>query len=267
MTGIDGKVAIVTGAASGIGRACAAALAREGANVIVADIDADGGGKTCEVIQSAGGRARFERLDVTSEEGWAAATAETEGREGALHILVNNAGLCISTPLLDMSFAAFKRQNAVNIDGVFLGTKAALPLMAKSGGGSIVNLSSVAGLKGIAGLAGYCASKGAVRLFTKAVALECARARNGVRVNSVHPGAIETPIWIKLTADGVLPELGANELADRMEATRAVSERATPLGVAGQPDDIAAGVVYLCSTEARFVTGSELVIDGGALTA
>ncbi len=267
MSGIEGKVAIVTGAASGIGRACARALAREGAAVIVADIDAAGAGETCTAIQSDGGSARFQPLDVTVEEAWTDAIAGIEHREGALHILVNNAGLCISTALLDMSFAAFRRQNAVNIDGVFLGTKSALPLMAKSGGGSIVNLSSVAGLKGIAGLAGYCASKGAVRLFTKAVALECARSRNGVRVNSVHPGAIETPIWIKLGSDGVMPDLGANELADRMEATRAASERATPLGAAGQPDDIAQGVVYLCSSEARFVTGSELVIDGGALTA
>ena len=267
MTGIEGKVALVTGAASGIGRATALALAKEGAAVIVADLDQKGGGETCDQISAAGGRGRFAALDVTSEDAWAGLIAEVERREGALHVLVNNAGLCISAPLLEMSFAAFRRQNAVNIDGVFLGTKAALPLIAKSGGGSIVNLSSVAGLKGVPGLSGYCASKGAVRLFTKAVALECGRARNGVRVNSIHPGAIETPIWVKMGAGGDMPELGANELADRMEATRAAAERATPMGAAGRPEDIAAGVVYLCSAEARFVTGSELVIDGGALTA
>jgi NAD(P)-dependent dehydrogenase (short-subunit alcohol dehydrogenase family) len=267
MTGIDGKVALVTGAGSGIGRACAAALAQAGASVIVADVDEKGGQESCRAIAAAGGQARFAPLDVTSEAAWAGAIAEVERREGALHILVNNAGICISARLLDMSFDAFKRQNAVNIDGVFLGTKAALPLIEKSGGGSIVNLSSVAGLKGVAGLSGYCASKGAVRLFTKAVALECAAAKNGVRVNSVHPGAIETPIWVKMRSGGEMPELGANELADRMEATRAAAERATPLRTAGQPEDIAGGVVYLCSAEARFVTGTELVIDGGALIA
>ncbi len=264
MSGIDGKTALVTGAGSGIGRACAAALAREGASVIVADIDAAGGEATCKAIGEAGGRARFQPLDVTSEAAWTEAVGEAERREGALHILVNNAGICISVPLLEMTLAAFQRQNAVNVDGVFLGTKACLPLMAKSGGGSVVNLSSVAGMRPVRGLSGYCASKGAVRMFTKVAALECARARNGVRVNSIHPGAIETPIWIKMGAGGDMPDLGANELADRMEATRAASDRATPLGSAGKPEDIAAGVVYLCSAEARFVTGLELVIDGGA---
>ncbi|HEV2363901.1 MAG TPA: SDR family oxidoreductase [Caulobacteraceae bacterium] len=267
MSGIDGKIALVTGAGSGIGRGCAQALAAAGARVIVGDIDEAGGRQTCETVARAGGRGRFQALDVTSEAAWAEAIAGVERTEGALHILVNNAGLCISVPVVEMSFDAWKRQNAVNLDGVFLGTKAALPLMARSGGGSIVNISSVAGLKGIAGLAGYCATKGGVRLFTKAVALECGQARNGVRVNSIHPGAIETPIWIKLGAGGDMPELGANELTDRMEAMRAAGERATPLGTTGTPADIAGGVLYLCSDEARFVTGSELVIDGGALTA
>ncbi len=139
--------------------------------------------------------------------------------------------------------------------------------MARGGGGSIVNISSLAGLKGLANLAGYCATKGGVRLFTKAVALECAQARNGVRVNSIHPGGIETPIWAKLTNDGIMPDIGDNALAERMAAIRATTEAATPIGFTGEPSDIAAGVLYLCSPGARFVTGSELVIDGGALTA
>lgn len=264
MSGIDGKTALVTGAASGIGRACAALLAREGAFVIVADVDAAGGEETCRAIAAAGGKARFQLLDVTSESAWANAVAEAERREGALHFLVNNAGICISVPLLAMSLEAFQRQNAVNVDGVFLGVKACLPLITRSGGGSIVNLSSVAGIRPVPGLSGYCASKGAVRMFTKVAALECARARNGVRVNSVHPGAIETPIWVKMRSGGDLPQLGANELTDQMEASRVAADRATPLGAAGKPDDIAAGVLYLCSAEARFVTGLELVIDGGA---
>ncbi|HXV01356.1 MAG TPA: SDR family oxidoreductase [Caulobacteraceae bacterium] len=267
MTQFHDKVALVTGGASGIGRACAVALAGEGARVIVADIDEAGGAAVCREIADAGGRARFQRLDVADPDAWARAIAAADRAEAALHILVNNAAICIATPLLEMSYASWRRQVAVNLDGVFLGTQAAIPLMARSGGGSIVNLSSVAGLKGVAGLAGYCATKGGVRLFTKAVALECAGAKNNIRVNSIHPGGVETPIWVKMANDGILPEEGANAIASRMEETRALAARATPLGFAGAPGDISAGVIYLCSEGARFVTGSELVIDGGALTA
>jgi NAD(P)-dependent dehydrogenase (short-subunit alcohol dehydrogenase family) len=178
-------------------------------------------------------------------------------------VLVNNAGICIAAPLLELSYASWRRQLAVNLDGVFLGTKAALPLMTASGGGSIVNVSSVAGLQGVPGLSGYCATKGGVRLFTKAVALECAQARNGVRVNSVHPGGIETPLWAKMASGGVAPPLGDPSIPARVEGARAASIAATPLGVVGTPADIAAGVVYLASDDARFVTGTELVIDGG----
>ncbi|MHB8529014.1 MAG: glucose 1-dehydrogenase [Caulobacteraceae bacterium] len=264
MAGLTGKVALVTGGASGIGKASALALAREGARVIVADIDEEAGRKACHEIGEA---SRFQRLDVVRAIDWREAVDEIERREGVLHILVNNAAICIATPLLEMSHASWRRQMEINLDGVFLGTKAAIPLIARSGGGSIVNISSVAGLKGVAGLAGYCATKGGVRLFTKAVALECAQAGNAIRVNSVHPGGIETPIWLKMANEGIMPEIGDNSLAERMAETRARAERATPLGFAGQPQDIAAGVIYLCSEAARFVTGSELVIDGGALTA
>jgi NAD(P)-dependent dehydrogenase (short-subunit alcohol dehydrogenase family) len=124
-------------------------------------------------------------------------------------------------------------------------------------------MSSVAGLKGVAGLSGYCATKGGVRLFTKAVALECAAAGNGVRVNSVHPGGVETPIWLKMANGGDLPAAGSNADAEAMDAARTATERATPMGVAGTPEDIAEGVAYLCSDAARFVTGTELIIDGG----
>ena len=141
-----------------------------------------------------------------------------------------------------------------------MGVKHSLPLMRESGGGSIINMSSVAGLKGAAGLSSYCASKGAVRLFTKAAALECAAARDGVRVNSVHPGIIETAIWDAI-GGGLAGEPGANRLD--LDAMSAI---ATPLGVKGFPEDIAAGVVYLASDESRYVTGAELVIDGGMTT-
>ena len=190
---------------------------------------------------------------------------ESAGGGLAVAMLVNNAGVCIAMPLLDMPLQTWRRQMAVNLDGVFLGTKAALPLIAAAGGGSIVNVSSVAGLKGIAGLSGYCATKGGVRLFTKAVALECAQAKNGVRVNSIHPGAIETPIWIKMGNSGDLPPADDRRNVDLMAQARAASVAATPLGFPGAPSDIAAAVVYLACEESRFVTGAEFVIDGGVM--
>lgn len=258
---LEGKVALVTGAASGIGRACALALAREGARVFAADIDARALDETCG--QAGPGRAPEAMiLDVTSEAAWSELVGEIERRAGGLHILVNNAGLCISAPLAETTYAVWRRQQAVNLDGVFLGVRAAMPLIERSGGGSIVNVSSVAGLQGVPGLSGYCATKGGVRLFTKAVALECAAARNGVRVNSVHPGAIETPIWAKMQNDGQLPDR-SNSMEELMAGAREASIQATPMGRAGTPEDIAGGVVYLCSDAARFVTGAELVIDGG----
>ena len=257
---LGGKVALVTGGGSGIGRACALALAAEGATLIVTDIDEAGGRETCAMIVSAGGRASLHQHDVASEPSW----DRVLGGVDALHVLVNNAGICIATPLTQMSYDSWHRQFAINMDGVFLGTKRALPLLAKSGGGSIINMSSVAGLKGIAGLSGYCATKGAVRLFTKAVALECAQAGNKVRVNSIHPGAIETPIWVKMGHDGALPPDTAG-YGDAMDAARAASVAATPMGHAGAPQDIAAGVVFLASDESRFITGTELVIDGGVM--
>lgn len=255
------KVALVTGAAGGIGRACALALAREGARVFAADVDMDGLADACSASDGARPMEAL-RLDVTSEAGWAEVVAEVERRAGVLHALVNNAGLCIAAPLLETTNETWRRQMAVNLDGVFYGTRAAMPLLAKAGGAAIVNVSSVAGLNGLPGLSAYCATKGGVRLFTKAVALECAAARNGVRVNSVHPGAIETSIWVKMQNDGRLGP-GSNSAEEVMEGTRQAAARATPLGFPGAPQDIAEGVLYLCSDAARFVTGAELVIDGG----
>lgn len=152
---------------------------------------------------------------------------------------------------------------SINLDSLFLGTKRALPLMVRSGGGSIINISSTAGIQGIANMSGYCASKGGVRLFTKAMALECAHAKNNVRVNSIHPGAIETPIWLKLGNNGDMPSGDTRQNSDMMEEIRAAGIAATPLGHTGVPADIAAGVVFLASDDARFITGTELIIDGG----
>jgi len=262
---LENRIAVVTGGASGIGRGCVLALANEGAHVVVGDIDENGMAETCAAIEAEKGTARWKLLDVASEASWTSFIDYVAREFGALHVLVNNAGICISRRLLDMSFEAWRRQMSINLDGIFLGSKAALPLMERSGLGAIINISSVAGLKGIPGMTGYCASKGGVWLFTKALALECAHAKNNIRVNSIHPGAIETPIWLKLGNDGVLPASDDGRNSDAMEDVRAAGAAATPVGHAGLPADIAAGVVYLASDAARFVTGTELIIDGGVM--
>jgi NAD(P)-dependent dehydrogenase (short-subunit alcohol dehydrogenase family) len=255
---VEGKVALVTGAASGIGAACAERLAKEGASVIVSDVQDAKGEDVAGSIRNAGGKARFVHHDVTSEDAWTDVIAGVEKTEGRLDILVNNAGIGVAAPSITMmSLEDWRRQQAVNVEGVFLGVKHALPLMRKAGhGGSIVNMSSVAGLKGSPILAAYSATKGAVRLFTKAIALECANFKDGIRVNSVHPGIIETPIWISIAGMG---QPGVNAPPD----LDALSSNSVPLGVKGVPEDIAKGVVWLASDESRYVTGAELVIDGG----
>jgi NAD(P)-dependent dehydrogenase (short-subunit alcohol dehydrogenase family) len=250
---VGGKVALVTGGASGIGLGCAERLAAEGATVVITDVQDPKGEAAVKAIAAAGGTARYLSHDVTDEAAWSGVIADIAAHEGRLDILVNNAGIGLAGSVLEMSLADWRRQTAVNLDGVFLGVKHSIPLMRKGGGGSIVNMSSVAGLKGSPSLAGYCATKGGVRLFTKAVAMECAGAKDGIRVNSVHPGIIETPIWLTVmpTGTNAPPDLDA------------VSQMAVPLGVNGLPEDIANGVLWLASDESRYVTGAELVIDGG----
>jgi NAD(P)-dependent dehydrogenase (short-subunit alcohol dehydrogenase family) len=265
MTRLTGKIALVTGAASGIGRACAVALGKEGARVALGDVDVGGLHQTAAMIQANSGICKTYPLDVTQELAWQNVLRAVERDFGGLHILVNNAGICVAAPIGEMSYETWRRQLAINLDSMFFAAKFAVPLMAATGSGSIINMSSVAGLKGIAGLAGYCASKAGVRMFTKSLALECAAAKNNVRANSVHPGAIETPIWVKMAYGGDLPAADVLRNSNAMEDARAASEAATPIGHAGMPEDIAAGVVYLASDDARFVTGTELVIDGGVM--
>ena len=258
MTGrVAGKVALVTGGASGIGRGCAELLAAEGASVVITDIqDAKG----ADLASAIGANALYLTHDVTSEDAWIGVVAEVEKRLGRLDILVNNAGIGIGGPVTEFSLADWRRQQAINVEGVFLGVKHSLPLMRRSGGGSIINVSSIAGLTGAANMTAYCATKGAVRLFTKAAAMECATARDGVRVNSIHPGIIETPIWDTISstvADG------GNAAPTRTMNLDDMTAVATPLGHKGWPIDIAQGVLFLASDESRYMTGSELVIDGG----
>lgn len=256
---VQGKVALVTGAASGIGAACAEVLAREGADVLMTDIDDARGEALAARINAAGaGRAHFMHQDVTEEPRWPEVVAEAERRFGGLQVLVCNAGIGVMVPsVLDMSLAEWRRQMAINVDGVFLNVKYGIPAIRRAGkGGSVVMISSVAGLRGSAGLAGYSATKGAVRLFAKSVALECAGARDGIRCNSVHPGIIATPIWEKIPAG---MGGGRNAPID----PHALAAAGVPIGVASEARDIAEGVLWLASDASRHVTGSELVIDGG----
>ncbi len=254
---VSGKVALVTGGASGIGAGCAQVLAREGATVVITDIQDDKGQWLAEDLARSGATALYLHHDVTSEDAWIGVMGEVDKRFGRLDILVNNAGIGVGCPsITTMELSDWRRQQAINVEGVFLGIKHGLLLMRKAGnGGSIINMSSVAGLKGSPILAGYCATKGAVRLLTKAVALECGAAQDGVRVNSVHPGLIETPIWLGI----VDAATGANAPPD----LDAMATLAVPLSVKGVPEDIANGVLWLASEESRYVTGAELVIDGG----
>jgi NAD(P)-dependent dehydrogenase (short-subunit alcohol dehydrogenase family) len=254
---VEGKVAFITGGASGIGAACARLLASEGARVVITDLD-DAAGKTLAAdIVAQGGIASFVRQDVTDEAAWPEIIAGIERMHGRLDIAVANAGIAVFGSALTMSLAEFRRQNAVNIDGVFLTVKHAVPAMRRCGGaGSVILMSSVAGLRGAANLAGYSASKGAVRLFAKSMAMECAAAGDGIRVNSVHPGIIVTPIWSKAAT----PAGGG--MAGTLDPF-AMAKLGVPLGVPAQAEEIANGVLFLASDASRHMTGAEFVIDGG----
>lgn len=253
MNRLSGKVCIVTGAALGIGQACARRMAQEGASVALFDLlDAEGQALAGE-LRAAGGAARYWHVDVACEADISNALGEVAATLGAIDVLVNNAGIAGSNkPTHELTEAEWDRVQAVNVKGVFFATKHVIPHMRRAGAGSIVNLSSIYGLVGAADVPPYHASKGAVRLMSKTDALLYAADR--IRVNSVHPGYIRTPM-----VEHHLRDTGATDL----EAALAEVGRLHPLGHIGEADDIAWGVVYLASDEARFVTGAELVIDGG----
>lgn len=244
------RVALVTGAASGIGRASAVALAREGAAIMLADIQDMA--EAASEIEVAGSRAVTQRLDVSSEAAWIEAVAAMRQQFGRLDILVNNAGMALGGDITTLDLADWKRQIAVNLDGPFLGMKHGLPLMREGGGGSIVNIASTTALVGAGALAAYAATKGAVVTLSKSVARQCAALKDGVRVNTVLPGIVDTPIYG--TVKGV-PVQGTDPIA--------MAASLVPLGRAGSPADIAGAVVYLASDEARYITGADFVIDGG----
>jgi cyclopentanol dehydrogenase len=244
---LEGKVAIISGGARGMGAAEAKLFAREGAKVIICDVLEDEGRQTEAEINEVGGDAVFVKLDVTSQDEWENAVNTAIERFGKLDILVNNAGIIVQSTIEDMTVELWDKVMDVNAKGVFLGTKTAIPHMKEVGGGSIVNISSISGIVGQDNVnAGYNASKGAVRIFTKAAAVQYAK--ENIRVNSIHPGPIATP----MTAEG------------RADPERvALTAERTPLGRYGEPEEVANAVLFLASDEASYVTGSEIVVDGG----
>ena len=263
MSRIDEKVVLISGAASGIGAETARALAEAGGVVVLADIDDAGGARVTGALKAAGHDVHFQHLDVTREQDWQSVTRHVCDDLGGIDVVVNNAGIELIKRIADLTLDDWHRVSRVNLDGVFLGTKYGIWAMTEGStrrpkGGSIVNLSSVAGLVGTPGQSAYNMSKGGVRLFTKSAALECAQLGYGIRVNSVHPGVIETPMvaaaWKGWSAVG----FGATEAETRTNVLAL-----HPIGRLGRAEDVARAILYLASDDSSFVTGAELVVDGG----
>ena len=249
------KVAIITGAASGIGKATAIVFGREGARVMCADINADGAEKTARQIADTGGEAASVYADVAQEADVQDMVAQTATRWGRLDVLYNNAGIGIGLPVTQMPVDEWDRLININLRGVFLGCKHAIPEMLKNGGGAIVNTASDAGLRGSAFLSAYCASKGGVVLLTKSLAVEWAA--HGIRVNCVCPGVIQTPILDPFVQEAQqMTGMSAEDVWRRLAAIH-------PLGRVGQPEEVGRAVAFLASDEASFITGVALPVDGG----
>lgn len=252
MKRVDGKVALVTGGASGIGKACSLLLASEGAKVAVTDVNDKEGEAVAAQIREAGGEAAYWHMDTANEEHVEEVFADAARRFGSLNVLLNNAGLAgVNKPTHEVTGKEWEQVMNVNVTGVFYCTKHAIPLMRSAGGGSIINLSSIYGLIGAGDLPPYHASKGAVRLMTKNDAMFYAQDR--IRINSIHPGFIWTPLVAEL----------AESSEEGPEAFRSHLDGLHPIGTVGEPNDIAYGALFLASDESKFMTGSELIIDGG----
>jgi len=253
MNRVKNKVAIVTGGASGLGKSSAILLAREGAKIVVTDIDEEDGKKVVQQIKANGGEAIFIKQDVSKEDEWKNVIETTLKTFGKLHILANSAGIGLGGTVEEVTLEDWKNLIDVNLNGTFLGTQYGIKGMKETGeGGSIINFSSIEGLIGDPNLPAYNASKGGVTIFTKSAALHCARQGYGIRINSIHPAYIWTPM-----VENFLKALGD------VEEGKKQLESLHPVGHLGEPDDIGYGVVYLASDESKFMTGSELVIDGG----
>lgn len=260
---LDGRVALVTGGLRGIGLAIATRFVAEGAQVLLADLDAQGSEAAGAALEGLGDRAAYISANVTDEASWQAIAENMRSAYGAAHILVNNAGIDLTGAVESLSLEAWRRIMAVNVDGVFLGTRALVPLMAQSGadvagGASIINVSSIMGIVGYSEVSAYNASKGAVRLFTKGIAIEFATKRMPIRANSLHPGFVKTPLlnagfqrWVD------------KGFAQKPEDLVAAMEGATPIGRLAEPSELAGPAVFLASEDASYVTGAELVVDGG----
>ena len=248
---LEGKTALVNGAASGIGLQTSIRLAEEGARVMMTDINLEEGRQQAEKLDA---NATFLKLDITEEEEWISVLDETVKRFDRLDILVNSAGMVLIADVEQITLEDWRKVHAVNLDGTFLGCKHGVRVMKEFGAGSIINLSSVSGMIGGFNLAAYNSSKGAVRMLTKSVALHCARAGYGIRCNSIHPTFIETPMLESMIRDSPDPEKARQTLV-----------RQVPLRRIGKPDDVANMIVYLASDESTFVTGTEMVIDGGVI--
>ncbi len=259
---VDGKVALITGAARGLGAHVARTLAAAGASVFLTDVLSAEVEKTAKSIRDAGGKAAVAVHDVTQESQWESTMSQVIAKFGGLDVLVNNAGVEDMDFFAEGSLESFKRIQDINVNGSFLGLKHAIRVMRPDGasgrGGAIVNLSSLAAMIGVTGLGAYCASKGAVRSMTKSAAIECAQLGYGIRVNSVHPGVIKTAMGNHLLEGFV--RLG---MAPDMATAEAAMLQLHPLGL-GLPEDVANAVLYLTSPASRWITGSEIVLDGGA---
>lgn len=260
---LKGRVAFISGGLRGIGMACVERFLAEGAEVILSDLDAADSPLVAETMARLGQAASYVAANVAKEDDWQRARGVVMERHGRLHILVNNAGIGPTAPVDTMALDEWRRVMAINVDGVFLGVKTFTPLLATGGaevdgGASIINVSSMYGLVGAVETSAYNASKGAVRLFTKGIALEFAAKKMPIRANSLHPGMIETPMMdngFQAVVDKGLAE-SVQQLKDGMIAL-------TPLGRLGQPKDMAAGIYFLASADSAFMTGAELVLDGG----